>query len=113
MRRTGPFAGMPTTEANKAVSQALEDCGALIHFQLFSHQYPHCWRCHTPILFRATEQWFASIDGFREKTLQEIDNVKFIPSWGRDRIYNMIRDRGDWCISRQRTWGVPDPDLLL
>ncbi len=106
---TGPFAGMPTTEANKAVSQALEDCGALIHFQLFSHQYPHCWRCHTPILFRATEQWFASIDGFREDALREIDNVQFIPSWGRDRIYNMIRDRGDWCISRQRTWGVPIP----
>ena len=106
---TGQFAGMPTDKANKAVSQALEDCGALVHFALFSHQYPHCWRCHTPILFRATEQWFASIDGFREKALEEIDNVKFIPSWGRDRIYNMIRDRGDWCISRQRTWGVPIP----
>ncbi len=106
---TGPFAGLTTDEANKAVSQALEDCGALLHFQLFGHQYPHCWRCHTPILFRATEQWFASIDGFREQTLAEIDNVKFIPSWGRDRIYNMIRDRGDWCISRQRTWGVPIP----
>jgi isoleucyl-tRNA synthetase len=106
---TGPFAGMPTDQANKAVCQALEDCGALIHFQMFTHQYPHCWRCHTPILFRATEQWFASIDGFREQVLSEIDKVKFIPSWGRERIYNMIRDRGDWCISRQRTWGVPIP----
>ncbi len=106
---TGPFAGMDTKKANKAISQALEDSGALISFELFSHQYPHCWRCHTPILFRATEQWFASVDGFREEALAEIDRVKFIPSWGRDRIYNMIRDRGDWCMSRQRSWGVPIP----
>lgn len=105
----GPFAGMDTNQGNKEVCKALEACGALVYFQIFNHQYPHCWRCHTPILFRATEQWFASIDGFREKALEAIDQVQWIPAWGRDRIYNMIRDRGDWCISRQRTWGVPIP----
>jgi isoleucyl-tRNA synthetase len=105
----GPFKGMDTKEGNKAVVKALDECGALLKFSMFTHQYPHCWRCKTPILFRATEQWFASIDGFREKALQAVDSVHWIPSWGHDRIYNMIRDRGDWCISRQRTWGVPIP----
>ncbi|MGI5892214.1 MAG: isoleucine--tRNA ligase [Bacillota bacterium] len=105
----GPFKGLDTKKGNKAVVKALEEAGALLHFNMFSHQYPHCWRCKTPILFRATEQWFASIDGFREKALEAVDNVRWIPAWGHDRIYNMIRDRGDWCISRQRTWGVPIP----
>ncbi len=105
----GPFVGLDTIQGNKAVVKALEETGALLGFKMFAHQYPHCWRCNTPILFRATEQWFASVDGFREKALEAIDNVRFIPSWGHDRIYNMIRDRGDWCISRQRTWGVPIP----
>ena len=105
----GPFVGLDTIQGNKAVVKALEEAGALLGFKMFGHQYPHCWRCNTPILFRATEQWFASVDGFREKALEAIDNVRFIPSWGHDRIYNMIRDRGDWCISRQRTWGVPIP----
>jgi len=105
----GPFAGLDTNAGNKAVVKALEEADALMKFSLFEHQYPHCWRCNSPILFRATEQWFASIDGFREKALEAVDNVRWIPSWGHDRIYNMIRDRGDWCISRQRTWGVPIP----
>jgi isoleucyl-tRNA synthetase len=105
----GPFQGLDTIAGNKAVVKALEECGALLSFNMFTHQYPHCWRCKTPILFRATEQWFASIDGFREKALQAVDGVRWIPAWGHDRIYNMIRDRGDWCISRQRTWGVPIP----
>ncbi len=108
-QEAGIFAGLDTKAGNKAVVKALDECGALMHFNLFEHQYPHCWRCNTPILFRATEQWFASIDDFRQKALEEVDKVRWIPSWGHDRIYNMIKDRGDWCISRQRTWGVPIP----
>lgn len=105
----GPFEGLYVHDANEAVIEELQKRQMLLKSSRIEHQYAHCWRCQKPIIYRATEQWFASIDGFRESALKAIDEVRWIPSWGRERIYSMVRDRGDWCISRQRTWGVPIP----
>lgn len=97
-------------KANPAIIEALEAKGAVLGKANIMHSYPHCWRCKKPVIFRATPQWFISMDktGMREKALREIDEkVQWIPAWGRDRIYNMIENRLDWCVSRQRVWGVP------
>jgi len=103
------FAGQFVFDANDAVNDKLKEVGALLGVIDIVHQYPHCWRCKNPIIFRSTEQWFISMEknSLREKALKAIDSVNWFPSWGRDRIYGMIENRPDWCISRQRSWGVP------
>ena len=103
------FSGLQVFDANRAVNDKLREIGALLKEQEITHEYPHCWRCKKPVIFRSTEQWFISMEknNLRQKALDSIGEVSWIPSWGRERIYNMIANRPDWCISRQRAWVVP------
>lgn len=101
--------GLRYDEANKKIIDIMRENGTLLHLDEITHSYPHCWRCKKPVIFRATPQWFINVSAFREEALKAINEVEWIPDWGKNRIYNMVRDRSDWCLSRQRVWGVPIP----
>ena len=107
----GKYAGMFIEDANDVIIEDLRKSGHLVAFGEITHSYPHCWRCKNPVIFRATEQWFISVDNLRDKVLDAIDKVEWIPKWGENRIRSMVQERPDWCISRQRMWGVPIPAL--
>ena len=105
----GKYAGLKTEESNPVILQDMKDSGVLFASEDIVHSYPHCWRCKNPIIFRATPQWFCSVDAFKDEAVAATDDVRWVPAWGKDRMISMIRERSDWCISRQRRWGLPIP----